>query len=54
MSNWFPLDVVIGLVVMGVSFFTLGHSALYALRRFNGRHSSVSGNQRYHVSCEQH
>jgi hypothetical protein len=54
MSNWFPLDMAIGLFVLGVSFFVLGHSAVCALRGFLGRHSRVSGNQRYRLSCEQH
>ncbi len=34
MSNRFPLDVAIGLFVGGFASFILGHSAVYALRRY--------------------
>jgi hypothetical protein len=52
MSNWFPLDLAIGLFVFGVSLFILSHSALCALRGFLSRHSTVSESQRYRFTWE--
>jgi hypothetical protein len=54
MSNWFSLDIAIGLFVIGASLFTLGHQALCAMRRHLHRHSAVSETESYRHACEQH
>jgi hypothetical protein len=55
MSNWFPLDIGIGLFVLGVSLFILGHSVVCELQRYlHNKRAAVSERQPHRFTCEQH